>query len=39
MAGTHKCGNEHLVFIKCRKFVDQLRTGWLLKKDSVSWRE
>ena len=31
--GTCECGNEHLGSIKCEKFVDQLKTGWLLKNE------
>ena len=37
MAGTCDCGNEHSGSIKCGEFLDQLRTGQLLKKDSASW--
>jgi hypothetical protein len=36
VAGTCECGNEPLGSVKCGEFVDQLRTGSLLKKDSAS---
>jgi hypothetical protein len=35
MAGTYKCGNEPLSSIKCGEFLDFLKTGYLLKKDSA----
>ena len=35
--GTGECGNEVLGSIKCGEFLDQLRTGQLLKKDSAPW--
>ena len=38
-AGTCKCGNELSDSIKCGEFLDQLRTGELLKKDSAPWSE
>ena len=37
LAGTCKRGNEPSVSIKCGEFLDQLRTGQFLKKDSVAW--
>jgi hypothetical protein len=37
VAGTCECGNEPSGSIKCGEFLDQLRTGWLLKKDSAQW--
>jgi len=37
VAGTCKCGNELWDSIKCGKFLDWLRTGQLLKKDSAPW--
>ena len=37
VAGTCECGNEPSGSIKCGEFLDYLRTGWLLKKDSVPW--
>ena len=39
VAGTCECGNEHSDFIKGGEFLDQLRTGQLLKKDSAPWSE
>ena len=35
MAGTCECGNEPSVSIKCGNFLDCLKAGWLLKKDSA----
>ena len=35
MAGTCKGGSELLGFIKCGEFLDQLRTGFFLKRDSA----
>ena len=35
--GTCECGNELSGSIKCGEFLDWLRTGWLLKNDSVPW--
>jgi len=37
VAGTCECGNELLGPIKCGKFLDYLKTGYLLKKDCASW--
>ena len=37
MAGSCECGNEPSGSIKCGEFLNWLRTGYLLKKDSVSW--
>jgi len=37
MAGTCKCGNEPLGSIKCGEFLEQLKNGQLLKKDSAAW--
>jgi len=37
VAGTCECSNEPSGSIKCREFLDLLRTGWLLKKDSALW--
>ena len=34
MTGTCECINEPSDSIKCREFLDKLRTGYLLKKDS-----
>ena len=39
MAGTYECGNEPSGSIKCGEFLDQLRNGQLLKKDSAAWGE
>jgi len=39
VAGTCKSDNEPSGSIKCGKFLDWQRTGWLLKKDSVPWSE
>ena len=36
MVGSCKCGNEPSGSIKCRKFLDKLRTGQVLKKDSAA---
>jgi hypothetical protein len=33
VAGTCECGKELSGSIKCGEFLDQLRTGSLLKKD------
>ena len=35
--GTCECGNEPSGSIKCREFLDQLRMGLVLKKDSTPW--
>jgi hypothetical protein len=37
--GTCECGNEHSGSIKCGLFLDLLRTGQLLKKDSAIWNK
>ena len=37
MAGTCDCSNEPTVSIKCREFLDWLKTSLLLKKDSAPW--
>ena len=37
VAGACECGNELSGFIKCGEFLDQLKTNWLLKKDSAPW--
>ena len=37
VAGCFDCGNELPVSIKCGEFLDQLRTGQLLKKGSAAW--
>jgi hypothetical protein len=37
MAGACEFGNEPSGSIKCGEFLDQLRIGELLKKDSVPW--
>ena len=37
MVGTCDCGNEPSGSIKCGEFLDQLETGYLLKKDSAAW--
>jgi hypothetical protein len=34
--GTCDCGNEPSGSVKCGEFLDQLRTNWLLKKDSAA---
>ena len=39
VAGTCECGDEPSGFIKCGEFLDQLRTGQLLKKDSATWNK
>jgi hypothetical protein len=36
-AGFCECGNEHSVAKKCSEFLDLLRDGQLLKKDSAPW--
>jgi hypothetical protein len=38
-AGFCECCNEPSGFIKCRKFPDYLRTGWLVKKGSAPCSE
>ena len=37
MAGTCTCGNEASGSVKCGEFLDWLRTGYVLKKDSDPW--
>ena len=37
VAGTFEYGNESSGSMKCGEFLDQLRTGQLLKKDSAPW--
>ena len=37
--GTCECGNEYSGSIKWGEFPDYLRTGLLLKKDSVPWNK
>ena len=37
MAGACEYGNELSGSIKCGDFLDELKTGWLLKKDSAVW--
>ena len=39
VAGTCECGNESSSSIKCGEFLDKLRTGDLLKRDSATWRK
>ena len=39
MAGTCECGDELLDSTKCEEFLDYLRTGHFVQKDSVSWRK
>jgi hypothetical protein len=36
-ADSCECGNEPSGSIKCREFLDYLRTCWLFRKDSASW--
>jgi hypothetical protein len=33
MAGSHECGNEPLGPVKCREFLDYLRTCQLVRND------
>ena len=35
--GTCECGDELSGSIKCGEFLDQLKTGQLLKKDCGPW--
>jgi hypothetical protein len=35
--GHFECGNEPSGSIKCGEFLDYLKPGQLLKKDSVPW--
>ena len=37
VADTCECSNEPSGSIKCGEFLDQLRTGQFLKKDSALW--
>ena len=37
MAGTCECGNEPSDSIIDGEFLDQLKTGYVLKKDSALW--
>ena len=37
MAGTGEWGNESSRSIKCGEFLDWLKAGWLLKKESAPW--
>jgi len=37
MAGACEGGNEPSDFIKCGEFLDYLRSGLLLKKESALW--
>ena len=37
MEGTGKNSNEPPGSIKCREFLDYVRTGYLLKKGSGPW--
>ena len=37
VAGTCECGNEPSGSIKFGEFLDWLKTGQLLKKDSAPW--
>jgi len=37
VAGICECVNETLGSIKCGEFLDKLRTGYLLKKESAPW--
>ena len=39
MAGASECGNEPSGSVKCEEFLDWLRAGQLLKKDSAPWGE
>ena len=39
VVGTCDSGNEPLGSIKCGEFLDQLRTGQLLKEDSAEWSD
>ena len=35
-SGTCECGNDPWGSIKCGEFLDQLKTGYLLEKDSAA---
>ena len=37
VAGTCECGNEYSGYIKCQEFLDQLKTGYFLRKDCAAW--
>ena len=37
VAETCECGDEPSGSIKCGEFLDQLKTAYLLKKDSAQW--
>ena len=37
VAGTCECGNEPSSSMKCGAFLDYLKTGYFLKKDSAPW--
>jgi len=37
--GTCECGNETSGSVKFGEFLDWLRTGWVLKKNSAPWSE
>jgi hypothetical protein len=39
VAETCECGNEPSGYIKCGEFLDLLRTGQLLNKDSAVWNK
>ena len=39
VTGCCECGNEPSGSIKCRKFLDQLMTCQLLRKDSAPWNQ
>ena len=39
MAGTYESSNEPSGSIKCGEFLDWLKTGRLLKKDSAAWNK
>jgi hypothetical protein len=35
--GVCECGNEPSGFLRCGEFLDQLRSCYILKKDSAVW--
>ena len=39
VAGICECGNELSGSIKCGEFLDQMKTGRLLKKASAPWSQ
>ena len=39
VTGTCECGNEPSRSVKCGEFLDYMRTGQFLKKDSIAWSE